>query len=72
VSVSPDELVLSVPACPAVARIRDMGLRVSPSFIETTRTLHAAVCEGTGYCHELLEYEPQTGRSVERFSRRRA
>jgi len=72
VSVSPDELVLSVPACPAVARIRDMGLRVSPSFIETTRTLHAAVCEGTGYCYELLEYEPQTGRSVERFSRRRA
>jgi hypothetical protein len=69
---SPDELIVTVEACPAVSRIRKMGLLVSPSFVETAKTLHAAVCEGTDFEYELLAYDPVTGRSVERFSRRRA
>jgi hypothetical protein len=69
---SPDELILRVEACPAVFHIRKMGLPVSQSFVETAKTVHAAICEGTDFEYELLEYDPESGRSVERFSRRRA
>jgi hypothetical protein len=69
---SPDELVLTVDACPAVAHIRKMGLPVSPRFAETTRTVNVAICEGTGYEFELLEYDGKSGRRVERYSRRRS
>jgi hypothetical protein len=68
---SPDELVLTLAACPAVSHIRKMGLTISPHFDETTRTVNAAICEGTGFKFELLEYDPETGRRVERYSRRR-
>jgi hypothetical protein len=68
---SPDELIVTVGACPGVSHIRKMGLAVSPSFVETASTLHAAVCEGTNFEYELLAYDPVTGRSVERFFRRR-
>jgi len=68
---SPDELVLTVEACPAVGRIRAMGLPVSPSFEETTKTVNAAICRGTGFRFELLEYDRVTGRRVERYSKRR-
>jgi hypothetical protein len=70
ISCSPEELSLSVDACPAVGHIRKMGLTVSPHFAETTRTVNAAICEGTGFRFELLEYDPKTGRRVERYSRR--
>ncbi len=69
---SADELVLTVDACPAVAHIRKMGLPVSRHFSETTKTLNAAICEGTGYEFELIEYDPESGRRVERYSRRRS
>jgi len=71
VELSANELVLRIPQCPAVAHIRRMGLALSPHFIETTRTVHEAICEGTPFVAELLEYIPDTGRSVTRFSRRR-
>jgi hypothetical protein len=67
---SADELVLSVAACPAVGHIRKMGLAVSPHFAETTGTVNAAICEGTPFAFELLEYDQETGRRVERYSRR--
>lgn len=70
VSCSADELVLRVAACPAVGRIREMGLAVSPQFIETTRTVNAAICEGTPFAFELVEYDEETGRRVERYFRR--
>ncbi|OGD21547.1 MAG: hypothetical protein A2W03_12290 [Candidatus Aminicenantes bacterium RBG_16_63_16] len=70
IKFSPDELILSVDACPAVGHIRKMGLPVSPQFSETTRTVNAAICEGTGYEFELLEYDPESGRRVERYTRR--
>jgi hypothetical protein len=67
---TPDELVLHVEACPAVAHIRAQGGEASPLFVETTRTVNEALCEGTPYLAELLSYDPQTGRSVQRFRRR--
>jgi hypothetical protein len=71
VESSTEELTLRVARCPAVTHIRAMGLLVSRLFAETTRTVNEAICEGTGYAAELLEYEPESGRSVQRFSRRR-
>jgi hypothetical protein len=68
---SVDELILRVPRCPAVTHIQAMGLPVSRLFVETTRTVNEAICEGTEYTAELLDYEPESGRSVQRFSRRR-
>ncbi len=68
---SSDELILHIPRCPAVSHIRKMGLTPTPHFRETTRTVNEAICEGTPFKAELLEYDPETGRSVQRFSRRR-
>jgi hypothetical protein len=70
IEFSPEELILRVAACPAVGYIRKMGLAVARHFDETTKTVNAAICEGTGYEFELLEYDPGSGRRVERYSRR--
>ena len=70
IALSADELVLRVAACPAVGHIRKMGLAVSPHFVETTRTVNAAICDGTPFAFELLEYDRESGRRVERYSRR--
>ena len=65
-----DELVVRVDACPAVMHMRSRGDAVSPLFVETTRTVNEALCEGTAYVAELLAYDAQTGRSIQRFRRR--
>jgi hypothetical protein len=70
IKFSPNELILSVDACPAVGHVRKIGLAVSPHFVETTRTVNAAICEGTPFAFDLLEYDPESGRRVERYSRR--
>lgn len=70
VTLSDDELRLAVEACPAVAHMRERGYPVSPLFYETTKTVNEAICEGTPYAAELVEYDEQTGRSIQRFSRR--
>lgn len=69
--LSPDELVIRVAACPAIRHMRAKGYPVARLFHETTRTVNEALCEGTPFVAELVEYEPQTGRSVQRFSRRK-
>ncbi len=71
IEASRNELVLTVPRCPAVTHIRKMGLPASPLFDETTKSVNEAICEGTPFQAELLEYDPETGRSIQRFSRRR-
>ena len=71
IACGPDELVLTVAACPAVGCIRKLGLPLSAHFDETERAVNAAICEGTPFKFELLEYDPESGRSVQRFSRRR-
>jgi hypothetical protein len=65
-----DELVVYTDACPAVLHMRSRGDVVSPLFSETTRTVNEALCEDTDYIAELVAYDPQNGRSIQRFRRR--
>jgi hypothetical protein len=69
--LSADELTIRVPACPAVRHMRARGYPVARLFHETTRVVNEALCEGSPYEAELVEYHPETGRSVQRFRRRR-
>jgi hypothetical protein len=62
-------LVMRVPVCPAVSHMRAIGRAVSDQWIETERTVNAALVEGTGYAYELSAYDPQTGGSVQVFRR---
>ena len=70
-TLSDDELLLHVEACPAVAHMRQHGYPVAGLFHETTGTVNEAICEGTPFGAELVEYDEQTGRSVQRFFRRK-
>ena len=70
--LSDDELVMEVSACPAVAHMRARGYAVARLWSETTRTVSEALCEGTPFEAELIEYDERTGRSVTRFHRRGA
>jgi len=69
-TLSRDELRIEVEACPAVTHMRAHGYPVSPHWVETTRTVNEALCEGTAYAAELRDYDPETGRCVQRFYRR--
>lgn len=64
------ELWINVDACPAVMHMRAKNYRVSPYFVETTRTVNRTICENTLFDFELVEYDEQTGKSVQRFYRR--
>ena len=68
--LSEDELVIGVPRCPAVTHMREHGYKVARLFVETTRTVNEAICEGTPFAAELAEYDEQTGGCVQRFFRR--
>jgi hypothetical protein len=70
VRLTRDELVISVAACPAITHMKSHGYPVARLFHETTRTVNEALCEGTPFKAELAEYDPETGRSVQRFFRR--
>ena len=62
--------MLKVAACPAVTHMREHGYQVADLWVETTRTVNQQLCEGTPFACELLEYDDETGRSVQRFYRR--
>ncbi len=68
---SENELLLEVEACPAVQHMRQHGSIVSSLFVETTKTVNEAICEGTPFSAELVSYDRKTGRSVQRFYRRK-
>jgi hypothetical protein len=72
IRLSEDALSIEVDECPAVRHMRERGFPISSLFVETTRTVNAALCEGTPFEYELLEYDPDTGRSRERFRGRSA
>jgi len=72
ITCSEDELVLKVKACPAVKHMREHGYPVAGLFHETTKTVNEALCEDTPFAAELVEYDKQTGQSVQRFYRRRS
>ena len=67
--LTPDELLIEVAACPAVTHMRAHGYPVARLWQETTKTVNEALCEGTPFAAELAEYEPQTGRGIQRFYR---
>jgi len=70
ITLSDDELVIRVSACPAVTHMRQHGYAVANMFYETTKTVNEALVEGTDFAAELVEYDDETGRSVQRFYRR--
>jgi len=70
IDLSEGEMVLKVDACPAIAHMRREGYQVARLFHETTKTVNEAICEGSEFSAELVEYDQQTGRSVQRFTRR--
>ena len=70
ISISTDEMILKVQACPAVMHMRQNGYQVASLFHETIKTVNKAICEGSEFAFESLEYDEQTGRSVQRFYRR--
>lgn len=67
---TPDELEIAVAACPAVTHMRRQGYPVARLFHETTRTVNEALCEGTPFRAELKDYDPETGRGIQRFYRK--
>jgi len=68
-ALSEDELRIEVDACPAVTHMRKQGYTVARLFRETTDTVNRAICHETPFDAELLEYDDQTGRGVQRFHR---
>lgn len=72
ITFSPDELILNVQACPAVMHIRQNNHPVSLLFYETTKTVNETICRDTPFAAELVEYDQQTGRSIQRFYRRKS
>ena len=43
---------------------------VASMFYETTKTVNETLVEGTDFAAELVEYDDETGHSVQRFYRR--
>jgi len=70
ITLSHDELLVEVAACPAVMHMRKQNYKVSPLFVETSKTVNEAICDGTPFAAELTEYDEQTGKSIQRFYRR--
>ena len=70
IEISENEIKLSIEACPAVTHMRKQGYAVSSLFYETTKTVNETICEGTDFTAELVEYDEQTGRSIQKFRRR--
>lgn len=70
IKFSEDEMTVRVKACPAITHMRSHGYHVARLFVETIRTVNEAICEDTPFAAELLEYDEQTGASVQKFTRR--
>jgi len=68
--LSDSELIIRVAACPAVTHVRKLGYGVARLFHETTDTVNKALCHGTPYAAELVDYDSETGRSLQRFYRK--
>jgi hypothetical protein len=69
-SINENELMIRVKKCPGVSHIRKSGMQLSPLYCELTRTVNEVLCEGTSYAFELLNYDSDTGASVQRFYRK--
>ena len=70
ITMSNDKMILEVQACPAVMHMRSCGYGVDEMWEETTRSVNEGICEGTDFEAELSEYDKETGRSIQKFTRR--
>jgi len=70
ITLDDDELRIEVEVCPAVSHMGKHGYPVARLFYETTKTVNETICEDTPYAAELVAYDDQTGRSIQRFYRR--
>jgi hypothetical protein len=64
-----DELLVDVAFCPAVKHMRESGYPVARLFRETIDTVNRAICHETPFAAQLLAYDEQTGRCIQRFYR---
>ncbi|MEA3401687.1 MAG: hypothetical protein U9R79_10645 [Armatimonadota bacterium] len=70
ITLSDDEMMVRVEACPAVTHMRENDYPVSPMWRETIRCVHEAICEGTAFDFDLMDFDKRTGASTQRFYRR--
>lgn len=70
IRMTDDELVIEVESCPAVSHMRAHGYIVARLWVETIRAVNEGLVEGTDFAAELVEYDAETGASVQRFVRR--
>lgn len=63
-----NELVINVRQCPAVTYMHNNNRPVAELFYETTKTVNEALCEGTPYKSELLDYDNVTGANIQKFT----
>ena len=70
ISLKDDEFIINVYKCPAVTYLRENNRPVADLFYETTRTVNSALCEGTPFKAEFLDYNSITGGCIQRFTRR--
>ncbi|MCE5250359.1 hypothetical protein LLG96_09080 [bacterium] len=71
-SLSVDELLIYVLSNPAVEHMRQHGYTIARLYRETIESVNKALCLGTPYTFELVEYDDATGRNTQRFFRRRS
>ena len=70
IDLADDELIVRVPACPAVTHMRRHGYPVSRLWRATISTVNKAICEDSEFDFDLVSYDELTGASVQRFYRR--
>ena len=69
-TLSDDELLVEVSACPAVGYMRKSGHEPSKWYIELTRTVNEQIADDADLGHEMFDYDPETGAASYRFFRR--
>ncbi len=66
----PNALMMEIAACPVRTFLRKGGFTVAEMFTETDFAVWRAVCAGTLYAMEVLDYDANEGRARVRFVRR--
>lgn len=69
-NLTDNELIIKVKKNPAVKHMRENNYAVAENWIETIRTVNEAICDGTEYKADLLEYDNESGANVQLFSKK--
>ena len=65
-----DVLIIKVNKCPVMEHFKKNNVKAAELFHETTRTVNEALCDGTPYIAEFLDYNEDPGSNIQRFTRR--